>query len=119
MRLSSRLPGTIVLLGMLVGATTASLAADQAILMRIGDTGILCVREPCPRRGIIEVHEDGRSHPSVPLWSGTQLPALSGSAAHRHLIEQAWKTPQGSILAYGYFEGGRLVIVGLADGQGE
>src|SRR5690554_4141265 len=61
-------------------------------LLRVGSTGIMCVRAPCPWKGVVAVAEE-RSAPeeSTLLWSGEDLPPLTASEADAERVRAAWE----------------------------
>lgn len=61
--------------------------------MAVGSTGIYCVTQPCPWRGIVEL-ENSLRDPLRPLWNGDTLPVLRASAEDAARIEAAWAEGQ-------------------------
>jgi hypothetical protein len=75
---------------------------------RVGPTGILCVKEPCPRRGITEIGGDG--HPKGrPLWSGGDLPEIIGRPEDRKRIATSWQE-HGCLIVRGRLEQGKFEV---------
>lgn len=77
-------------------------------MFRIGGTGIFCVREPCPWRGIMQVGEDGNPE-GRPLWSGKAPPVVRADAETQERIDASWRD-DGCLLVVGRFEQGELAV---------
>lgn len=77
-------------------------------LFRVGDTGIDCYKEPCPRRGIIPVDAQ-QPRRWRPIWSGETPPPLRGSKADRRRITSSW-ADDGCLLVEGAFMDGTLHV---------
>lgn len=80
---------------------------------RVGGTNIMCVKEPCPRIGIMKLDPaDGR--PGWPIYSGRTPPRIEGDAAARAEVERRWTTGgclivEGAFLKPAVFEVKRVV----------
>lgn len=72
---------------------TPALAAERAVegRLRVGGTGVMCVREPCPRIGVMAVagERDGQRL-RRPLFAGGEPPKLTGSEADKAAVRAAW-----------------------------
>jgi hypothetical protein len=75
----------------------------------VGRTRIMCVRQPCPWRGILEATADGVPAARPPHWSGNVLPPLVGKEADASRVRKAWED-SGCLLIKGRFLGERLQI---------
>lgn len=60
-------------------------------LLRIGPSGIFCVREPCPWRSIGAINEIGEPIGEGTLFSGNDTPDIIAEAQDRKRVEQAWR----------------------------
>lgn len=92
---------------LLVFASMAPAQAD-ATQLQVGRTGILCYMAPCPWRGIAEPAPDG-ADPARLLWSGDELPPMTGTPAHQRELSRAWREFD-CLLVAGGFEGGVLRV---------
>ena len=74
-----------------VAASPASTAEPIPLEGRlgVGKTGINCVKEPCPWRGIVDLDNPSRN-PLRPHWHGKQLPATYGQPADVARLQRAW-----------------------------
>lgn len=86
-------------------ATPAVAEPPLAGVFQVGRTGILCVKEPCPWRGII--HREAATR--WPLWRKDELPALEADAETRRRLQRAWDE-YGCLLARGTFDGTKLTV---------
>lgn len=77
-------------------------------VMRVGATGIMCVREPCPRRGLIRVDDEGKAE-WRPFWSGDKPPEIRADADTQRRIAEAWDE-FGCLMVQGRFEKGELTV---------
>ena len=77
-------------------------------LFRVGDTGIDCYKEPCPRRGIIPIDAQ-QPRRWRPIWSGETPPPIRGNRADRQRIVSAWAGDQ-CLLVQGTFLHGTLDV---------
>lgn len=77
-------------------------------LFRVGDTGINCYKEPCPRRGIVPIDTE-QPRQWRPIWSGDTPPPMRGSKAHRQRIATAWSDHK-CLLVRGTFMDGTLDV---------
>lgn len=66
-------------------------AADSTQFYMVGGTGIYCVREPCPWRGVVPAGPDGRPRGDVMLWAGDTPPILAAEPGARNRILAAWE----------------------------
>jgi hypothetical protein len=98
---------TIALLVAAIAATPA-LGDAEFRRLQVGSTGIMCVTEPCPWRGITEP-PDMRPDPLRPLWSGDALPPVTGSEDDRACVSEAWDEYQ-CIEIEGSFDGETLHV---------
>jgi hypothetical protein len=98
-------PGIVVAIAISSAAASPAPADD---VLRIGPTGIHCVRAPCPWRGIIRLGADGRPE-GRPLWAGDELPAIIGADADRRRIATVWRDG-GCILVRGRLEQTGLLV---------
>lgn len=71
------------------GAPPDGPGLSEPALLRIGTTGINCVTTPCPWRGILPVDETGHTAGPV-LWSGTDLPPVTGPGDIAARVGRAW-----------------------------
>ena len=82
-----------------------SLAQDDVAAYRVGRTGIMCVKAPCPSAGIMAEPAPNRPPPATdftrPIYWGDSLPRIEASPADRAHIEQAW--PAGCVRVEGRF----------------
>lgn len=76
--------------------------------LRIGPTGIYCIKAPCPWRGIVKIGADGRPQ-GRPLWTGEALPAIHAVSAIRKRIETSWRE-SGCLRVFGSMRGERLTV---------
>ncbi|MFE0752984.1 hypothetical protein ACFW16_03440 [Inquilinus sp. NPDC058860] len=86
-------------------------AAAQATppgLFRVGDTGVRCLKQPCPWRGVVPVDDESVAAGTVPpAYAGDAPPAI---AAQPELLDQArneiWRAwaAGGCLLVHGRFE---------------
>lgn len=84
-----------------------SLAGTEQRL-RIGPTGIYCIKAPCPWRGIVKIGADGRPQ-GRPLWTGEALPAIHAVSAIRKRIETSWRESD-CLQIFGSMRGDRLTV---------
>ncbi|MGK9170050.1 hypothetical protein KXR53_27295 [Inquilinus limosus] len=98
-------------------AATAPLAGAAAqeeapsSLFRVGDTGIRCLKQPCPWRGVVPVDDESVAAGTVPpAYAGDAPPAI---AAPPDLLDQArneiWRA---------WASGGCLLVRGRFDRRG-
>lgn len=103
-----------VVLALLGGAAPSPPMPEQSEtssysgLFRVGDTGIDCYKEPCPRRGIIPIDTE-QPRRWRPIWSGETPPPMRGSSADRRRIVSAWADDQ-CLLVQGTFMHGTLDV---------
>lgn len=76
-------------------------------LLAVGATGIRCVKEPCPWRGITPVGKGEET--GEPAWSGETLPPLDASTADARELQAAWND-QGCVVVEGDFNGETLTV---------
>lgn len=80
--------------------------ADDALhfegRIKIGSTGIMCLREPCPRIGVMAASEPGKPRLGRPMFAGGEPPPLRGSDADVAAVRKAW-TADGCLLVEGRF----------------
>ena len=91
---------------------TAHPAPEAAL--RIGPTGIYCVKAPCPWRGITRLGADGRPE-GRPLWTDDELPAVVASEGDRRRIAAAWRDG-GCLVVRGRLEAATLRVRGISGG---
>lgn len=84
-------PGLVIgmLAAMLAGGASARDPGGQGERLAIGATGIACVKDPCPRRGVVRLDQPGRDS-LRPYWAGTRLPDLQAKAADAARLSSAW-----------------------------
>ncbi|WP_152613493.1 hypothetical protein [Inquilinus limosus] len=77
-------------------------------LFRVGDTGVRCLKQPCPWRGVVPVDDESVAAGTVPpAYAGDAPPVI---AARPELLEQArneiWRAwaSGGCLLVHGRFE---------------
>lgn len=83
---------TTLILTTLMAAGAPAMAgetASESVRMHIGATGISCVTEPCPWRGVVLPQDEARDS-LRPWWSGSAVPKLIGEEEDVVRIEQAW-----------------------------
>jgi len=94
------------------GMAEASIGGDEPApvdgTFRIGSTGIHCVREPCPWRGITRIGEDGHRE-GWPLWSGSESPVVKADDDTQRRIDASWRD-HGCLIVQGRFEKGELAV---------
>lgn len=90
-------PASLAFIAMLQAAPFPMVASgDEAPggRMHIGDTGIRCVRQPCPSRGVFVPDARGLATREGLLMSDsdgkTPLPPMVAGAADRAAIERVW-----------------------------
>lgn len=86
-------------------APTATTEPPLAGTFQVGRTGIHCVKEPCPWRGII--HREAARR--WPLWRQDNLPALVADDETRRRLERAWDD-YGCLVVRGTFDGRTLTV---------
>ena len=88
--------------------------AEQVNLARfaVGSTGILCVRAPCPWRGIRLVSTDGANTPAEIDWTGDELPPVLATAEIRERLAQTWDD-MGCLVVEGAFDRRTLAVVSI------
>jgi hypothetical protein len=96
------------------GLSSQSSAAPIEGLIRIGRTGIHCLRTPCPWRGIMKIREDGLAD-GKPVWAGDELPILEASPADRERIRSSWQD-SGCLLVEGRLEQRRFAVRHITGG---
>ena len=87
-----RLTGAIAVAALAVSQASAG---DSAMTLRVGRTGIMCVRLPCPHRGIYrpgakDMQALRRSLLYADLDEKSGLPDLDGAAAALKWVRDAW-----------------------------
>ena len=78
-----------ILAWLLAGPALAWESIPSTGRLAVGSTGITCVTEPCPWRGVVELDNERRD-PLRPFWSGERLPRLDASAEDAARIKAAW-----------------------------
>lgn len=78
----------------------------RTVRLAVGSTGILCVRAPCPWRGIAD---PDAQDPTRLLWSNDALPPLQASDDAARRIERAWDD-NACLLVEGAFDGATLRV---------
>lgn len=73
--------------------------------LQIGPTGIYCVTEPCPWKGVMMIGEASRHV----LWSGTDLPPVEAKQKIRALIADSWKN-DACLIVMGQLLGGAFQV---------
>lgn len=88
------------------------LAADESTptvgRLAVGKTGIHCMKQPCPWRGIVDLADNTRK-PLRPLWSNSDLPRLVASADDSKRLREAW-SEHGCLAVFGAFDGQTLRV---------
>lgn len=82
-----------ILAALFAGPAFASDDAPSSRRLAVGATGITCVTQPCPWRGVVELDNERRD-PLRPYWSGDTIPRLVGSTGDAARIEAAWDAMQ-------------------------
>jgi len=84
-------------------------AQEEAVagLFRVGDTGIRCLKQPCPWRGVVPVEDEGAAAgSSSPAYAGDAPPVIVAAPAlldpARRRIWGAWASG-GCLLVQGRF----------------
>lgn len=106
------LTGSLLLFGLatsgaFAGANGAKAMADGAL--RVGPSGIHCVKEPCPRRSIERVDASGKRLGPRALFNGVEGPAIVGAEPDRTLVESAWRDYR-CLMVEGRLEAGALHV---------
>ncbi|WP_378776795.1 hypothetical protein [Methylopila musalis] len=70
--------------------------------LRIGGTGILCVKEPCPRIGVTAAGTPGAPRFGRPMFAGPTPPPLVGAKEDLDRVRAAW-TIDGCLIVEGRF----------------
>jgi hypothetical protein len=96
----------LAIAALLSGGLEASPPRDGTL--RIGPTGVYCVRAPCPWRGVTRLDAERRPV-GRPLWAGERLPVIVARDADRQRIMEAWRT-SGCLVAEGRLEAEQLVV---------
>ena len=97
----------LVLSAMLaIGPAKADVVSE--VRLTIGNTGIGCLKAPCPWRGIVEIDNPERD-PLRPLWSGEELPPMQAAAADIALLQRVWAA-HGCLVIRGRFDGKTLHV---------
>lgn len=84
--------GSLLSISLIIAGTCPSLAAEAIPLegrLGVGNTGINCVKEPCPWRGIVDLDNTSRD-PLRPHWHGKHLPATYGQPEDVARLKKAW-----------------------------
>lgn len=76
--------------------------------LAVGKTGIQCMTQPCPWRGIVDL-DDNMREPLRPLWSGSDLPALAASDEDAARLRDVW-SDHGCLAVFGAFDGKTLRV---------
>lgn len=93
-------------------AATASVAgaAEEAPpgLFRVGDTGVRCLKQPCPWRGVVPVDDESVAAGAVPPAYASDAPPVIAARAElfdqvRREIWRAWAAG-GCLLVHGRFD---------------
>ena len=104
------LASTTVAAALAVMAPLAGAAAQEAPagLFRVGDTGVRCLKQPCPWRGVVPVEDEGAAPGAAPpAYAGDAPPVI---AARPELLQQArteiWRAwaSGGCLLVHGHFD---------------
>lgn len=91
-----------------MSARASADAPPAPSLFRVGETGILCYMEPCPRRGIIPLGAED-AVPQRPIWSGDRPPELRAGEAEQRRIASTWEE-NGCLIVEGTFVEGVLAV---------
>lgn len=72
----------------------ANSAQAPAVRLHVGDTGIRCVRMPCPSRGVYEPDDAGNADRNALLYADVDgragPPPMNGDPAALRTIAEAW-----------------------------
>jgi hypothetical protein len=91
-------------------APLAGAAAQETLpgLFRVGDTGVRCLKQPCPWRGVVPVDDESVAPGTVaPAYAGDAPPVI---AARAELLDQLrreiWRTwaAGGCLLVHGRYD---------------
>lgn len=93
---------TLLLLALLLPFAAA---ATESALLRLGPSGIHCVKAPCPWRAIVAV--DAESEPA--LFYDAEVPEIVASEADRAAVLAAWED-FACLLVVGRLEEGTLYV---------
>jgi hypothetical protein len=77
-------------------------------LFRVGDTGVRCLKQPCPWRGVVPVEDEGAAPGTAPpAYAGDAPPVIAARPAlldqARREIWGAWASG-GCLLVHGHFD---------------
>jgi hypothetical protein len=90
----------------LTASSIVGAAESAASLFRVGDTGIRCLKAPCPWRGVVPVDQPGGAA-GDPAYAGEAPPVIAaapdGLGQARAEIWRAWATGH-CLLVFGRFE---------------
>ena len=91
-------------------APLAGAAAQETLpgLFRVGDTGVRCLKQPCPWRGVVPVDDESVAAGAVPpAYAGDAPPVIAARAELfdqvRREIWRAWAAG-GCLLVHGRFD---------------
>lgn len=76
-------------------------------VFRIGFTGVMCVRPPCPSAGVMAETALPGERARWPLWWGEGDPPIDADAAMRAHIRASWRKGE-CLRVQGRWSGGRL-----------
>lgn len=97
--------GRIVVFGLALLAATPSKADDATHFdgrIKVGATGIMCVKEPCPRIGVTAAWEPGKPRLGRSMFAGDAPPPMRGADADMAAVRAAWNI-EGCLVLEGRF----------------
>lgn len=93
--------------GPIAAGRAVAVEETAPILLRVGDTGIRCLRAPCPWRGVVPVDAEGVAGPADPAYAGDAPPVIAAAPEVmdqvRAEIWRAWAAG-GCLMVLGRFE---------------
>jgi len=103
---------TAVLAVTLVGSAHAEilpLPAEGETFWGLGNTGILCDADPCPRHGVFPIFRDGTRGRPLSSFDKPEPPLLRADDVIRSRIETAFDEDR-CVVAEGHYDGEILVV---------
>lgn len=85
------------------------LPAEGETFWGLGNTGIVCDADPCPRHGVFSMHRDGTRGRPLSRFDEPEPPLLRADDVIRSRIETAFGEDR-CVVAEGHFEGDTLVV---------
>ncbi|MFC3690857.1 hypothetical protein [Chenggangzhangella methanolivorans] len=102
-------------LGSLAAAPAASDERSFEGRLKIGSTGVMCVKEPCPRIGVLAASEPGKPRFGRPMFAGDAPPPMSGATADQEAVAAAWRA-DGCLVIEGRFSRPPLLEIDRVEG---